>query len=92
MLTRNQEKKKRSEETESLVQTKAEVLDTDSLVQNIVNAIQIKNKTNKKSANNEETERLVATPLLENGPKKIKQLHVRGQPKSGRPWKEVKQK
>lgn len=68
--------------------TPSKLAKTDDLVNNILNSIVKKNAESNELRGNQKPPASEKTLL----PKKKQQVHVRGQPKSGRPWKEVKEK
>lgn len=89
MLTRNQEKKKELLKKDGNESTPAKKLaKTENLVDNIVNSIQNKQKENVGVVEDEDKKSPVEPAI----PKRVKQVNIRGKPKSGRPWKDVKQK
>lgn len=82
--------KKQSADKTDVVNTTAKVAKSDDLVSNILNTIEKGNADKSVELKGEQKKKPASEKSLL--PRKTPQVHIRGQPKSGRPWKEVKQK
>lgn len=73
-----------------ILNTPGKVAKSDDLVSNILNTIQKSNADQSIDLKGEQKKKPASEKSLL--PKKVPQIHIRGKPKSGRPWKDVKQK
>lgn len=83
-------KKQSADKTDAVNTTGKSTVKTDDLVSNILNTIEKGNADKSVELKGEQKKKPASEKTLL--PKKTPQIHIRGQPKSGRPWKEVKQK